>query len=82
MPDHIRSDNGKLRDELLEREAFDTLLEAKVLIERWRQNYNTIRPHSAYAGKAGKGSEYLEESVARWISSVLGCQRLIVFSIT
>ena len=28
MPDHIRSDNGKLRDELLEREAFDTLLEA------------------------------------------------------
>ena len=36
-----------LRDELLEREAFDTLLEAKVLIERWRQHYNTIRPHSA-----------------------------------
>ena len=36
-----------LRDELLEREAFDTLLEAKVLIERWQQHYNTIRPHSA-----------------------------------
>ena len=36
-----------LRDELLEREAFDTLLEAKVLIERWRQVYNTVRPHSA-----------------------------------
>jgi len=36
-----------LRDELLEREAFDTLLEAKVLIERPRQHYNTIRPHSA-----------------------------------
>ena len=36
-----------LRDERLEREAFDTLLEAKVLIERWRQHYNTIRPHSA-----------------------------------
>jgi transposase InsO family protein len=36
-----------LRDELLAREAFDTLLEAKVLIERWRQHYNTIRPHSA-----------------------------------
>ena len=47
MPDHIRSDNGKLRDELLEREAFDTLLEAKVLFVRWRQHYNTIRPHSA-----------------------------------
>jgi len=27
-------------------ELFDTLLEAKVLIERWRKEYNTIRPHS------------------------------------
>jgi len=36
-----------LRDELLEREAFDTLLEAKVIIKRWRQHYNTIRPHRA-----------------------------------
>ena len=36
-----------LRDELLEWEAFDTLLEAKVLFERWRQHYNTTRPHSA-----------------------------------
>jgi transposase InsO family protein len=44
---HVWSFNGQLRDELLEREAFDTLLEAKVLIERWRQHYNTIRPHSA-----------------------------------
>ena len=39
--------NGKLRDELLAREEFDTLLEAKVLVERWRRHYNTIRPHSA-----------------------------------
>ena len=29
MPDHIRSDNGMLRDELLQRQAFDRLLEAK-----------------------------------------------------
>jgi len=36
-----------LRDELLAREVFDTLLEAKVLIERWRQHYNTVPPHSA-----------------------------------
>lgn len=39
--------NGKLRDELLNGEIFDTLLEAKVLIERWRKEYNTIRPHSS-----------------------------------
>jgi transposase InsO family protein len=32
----IESFNGKLRDELLNLEIFDTLLEAKVLIERWR----------------------------------------------
>ena len=39
--------NGKLRDELLNGEIFDTLLEAKILIERWRREYNQIRPHSA-----------------------------------
>ena len=39
--------NGKLRDELLNGEIFYTLQEAKVIIERWRQHYNTIRPHSS-----------------------------------
>ena len=33
---YIESFNGKLRDELLNLEIFDTLLEAKILIERWR----------------------------------------------
>jgi len=44
---YIESFNGKLRDECLNREAFSTLLEAKVLIEQWRKEYNQIRPHSA-----------------------------------
>lgn len=44
---YIESFNGKLRDELLNGEIFDTLLEAKVLIERWRVHYNTVRSHSA-----------------------------------
>ena len=39
--------NGKLRDELLNREIFNTLFEAQVLIERWRHHYNHRRPHSA-----------------------------------
>lgn len=39
--------NGKLRDELLDREIFYSLWEAEVLIERWRRHYNTIRPHSS-----------------------------------
>jgi len=44
---YIESFNGKLRDELLNREVFYTLQEAKVLIEQWRQEYNQVRPHSA-----------------------------------
>ena len=39
--------NSKLRDEILNTEIFYTLKEAKVLIERWRHHYNTIRPHSS-----------------------------------
>ena len=43
--------NGKLRDELLNREIFDSLFEAKVLVERWRKEYNQIRPHSSLGYK-------------------------------
>jgi transposase InsO family protein len=39
--------NGKLRDEVLNREIFYNLKEAKVLIENWRKEYNTVRPHSS-----------------------------------
>jgi len=44
---YVESFNGKLRDELLNREIFTTLTEAKVLIEQWRMEYNHIRPHSS-----------------------------------
>jgi transposase InsO family protein len=44
---YIESFNGKLRDELLNREVFATLTEAKVLIEQWRKEYNQVRPHSS-----------------------------------
>lgn len=44
---YIESFNGKMRDELLDREIFTTLEEAKVLIEQWRKHYNQVRPHSA-----------------------------------
>lgn len=39
--------NGKLRDECLNTELFYRLDEAQVVIERWRREYNTVRPHSA-----------------------------------
>ena len=44
---YIESFNGKLRDELLNREVFTTLLEAKILIEQWKREYNQVRPHSS-----------------------------------
>lgn len=49
---HVESFNGKLRDELLDRELFTTLLEAKALVEQYRKNYNEHRPHSALGYKS------------------------------
>lgn len=46
----VESFNGKLRDECLNEEVFATLAEARVVIERWRHDYNHIRPHSAHGG--------------------------------
>lgn len=50
---YIESFNGKLRDELLNGELFYTLHEAQVLVERWRRQYNTQRPHSAGVSATG-----------------------------
>jgi putative transposase len=44
---YIESFSGKFRDELLDRGVFTTLLEARVLIEAWRREYNQVRPHSS-----------------------------------
>ena len=44
---YVESFNGRMRDELLNGEIFYTLKEAQVLIEMWRKEYNTIRPHSS-----------------------------------
>jgi len=44
---YIESFNERLRDELINREIFTTLTEARVLIEEWRREYNQVRPHSA-----------------------------------
>ena len=39
--------NSRLRDELLDREVFETLKEAKVILEDHRLDYNHRRPHSS-----------------------------------
>ena len=43
---YIESFNGKLRDEILNREVFYSVKEAKVIVEQWRSEYNNHRPHS------------------------------------
>ena len=44
---YVESFNGKMRDELLNREIFCSMDEARVLLEGWRRDYNQVRPHSA-----------------------------------
>jgi putative transposase len=44
---HIESFNGRFRDECLNQEWFTSLKEARLLIEQWRLDYNTLRPHSS-----------------------------------
>ena len=81
---YVESFNGKLQDELLEREIFYTLQEAKVLIEMWRKHYNTVRPHSSLGYRppapetiaAGPPSAALRADQRRNIVQVLS-QRLV-----
>ena len=44
---YIENFNGKLRDELLDKEVFYALLKVRMLTERYRRTYNWIRPHSS-----------------------------------
>ena len=44
---HIESFHDKLRDECLNRELFGSLLEAQIILEQWRNEYNDQRPHSS-----------------------------------
>ena len=44
---YIESFNGRFRDEILNRDLFGSVLEAKVIAEDWRLDYNNHRPHSS-----------------------------------
>lgn len=57
---YIESFNGRMRDELLNRELFTSLQEAIVITEEWRQEYNRYRPHSSL--------DYLspQEALEKW----------------
>jgi len=61
---YIESFNGKLRDEVLNREVFYSIKEAKVIVEDWRLEYNNHRPHSGlgYMTPAGFAAECIASS--------------------
>jgi putative transposase len=46
----IESFNGRLRDECLNESVFTALKEAIAIIETWRIDYNTLRPHTSLDG--------------------------------
>ena len=60
---YIESFNGKMRDELLNREIFTTLTEAEVLIKQWQQEYNHIRPHSSLGYRPPAPEAIMSETV-------------------
>jgi putative transposase len=49
---YIESFNGRLRDECLNVEVFFALADVRDKLERWRQDYNQVRPHSALRDNA------------------------------
>jgi transposase InsO family protein len=73
---YIESFNGKLRDELLNGEIFTTLLEAKVLIENWRREYNHIRPHSSLGYRPPAPQAIETRSFTRPLMSELNREKL------
>jgi transposase InsO family protein len=81
---YVESFNGKLRDELLRCEIFDTLLEAKVLIERWRRTYNTVRPHSSlgYRAPAPEANHAVKAAIVEALKcKAEGKSRTILFNL-
>ena len=73
----IESFNGRLRDEFLNETLFTSLMQARLALEEWRRDYNTVRPHSGigladtcrYAAKfspqRGQGASLMDGS-APW----------------
>ena len=73
----IESFNGRLRDEFLNETLFTSLMQARLALEEWRRDYNTVRPHSGidrlipadYAAKIspqrGQGASLMDGS-APW----------------
>jgi putative transposase len=61
----VESFIGRLRDELLNEEIFENLAHARRLLERWRLDYNQVRPHSAHGGLPPAAARLLAARPAR-----------------
>jgi transposase InsO family protein len=63
---YIESFNGRLRDELLNRELFLSINKLKYVVDRWRMDYNHYRPHSSldYMAPAAFAAMCLEQGSA------------------
>jgi hypothetical protein len=68
----IESYIGKLRDELLNGEILDTLMEAKVLVQGWRREYNWFRPHSSLGNKPPAPEAYEVEKFTLGLVPLIG----------
>jgi len=66
---YCESFNSKLRDEFLNGEIFYSIKELRVLAERWRVHYNTIRPHSSLG--------YRPPAPEAWLTSKTGCGEIV-----
>ena len=82
----VESFNGKMRDELLAGEIFYSIEEAQVLIEMWRQYYNSVRPHSsldykppALAAVLPLASQNLQVELSQNVVQLLGAGQLKPF---
>ena len=63
---YVESFNARLRDESLNRELFTSLMEAKVVLADWREEYNNYRPHGALGYRTPKAViQYLYEKRKR-----------------
>ena len=58
----VESFNGKLRDECLNEEVFDSLAHARKMLALWRHDYNHHRPHSSLGGLTPAARRSLEQS--------------------
>jgi putative transposase len=67
---HIESFHDKLRDECLNRELFGSLLEARIILEGWRDEYNHLRPHSSLGYKTP--AEYARSASDTGLQSAYG----------